>query len=112
MIAINLVFDDDGLLMSCRITGHAGAGKRGEDIVCAAVSVLARTAVLTLSGREGIDIRSDAPGRGDFWLETGASGRGKEFLSAVGAFLEKGFSSVAEEYPEYCTLTLQKERRK
>ncbi|MDR1948358.1 MAG: ribosomal-processing cysteine protease Prp [Spirochaetaceae bacterium] len=61
MIRIEVVLDEAGLLVSCGISGHAGAGRRGNDPVCAAVSVLARAAVRTLSGREGIVVRGDAP---------------------------------------------------
>lgn len=40
---INVVYDKQA--NSLTVTGHAGAGKKGEDIVCAAVSAL----VLTLA---------------------------------------------------------------
>ena len=112
MITIAVVLDESGLLKSCTIQGHAGAGKRGNDIVCAAVSVLSRTALSTLSGREGIAVRGEAPRRGVFTLETEAlSAAGQDFLAAAGAFLVEGLSSVAGEYPKNCTMTVTKERR-
>jgi uncharacterized protein YsxB (DUF464 family) len=40
MIVIDIILDKTGLLRSCSALGHAGAGKTGSDIVCAAVSVL------------------------------------------------------------------------
>jgi len=107
-----VVLDESGLLKGCDVRGHAGAGKRGSDIVCAAVSVLAGTAQTVLSGREGIAARSDAPRRGVFTLETKAlSKAGQDFLAAVGAFLVEGFASVAREYPQNCVMTITKERR-
>jgi uncharacterized protein YsxB (DUF464 family) len=112
MVRIDLVLDDEGLLVSCGVSGHAGAGARGNDVVCAAVSVLVRAAARTLSGREGIRVRGDAPDRGAFWLETDYSAAGREYLSAVGAFLREGLGSVAESYPEYCTMSIHTERRK
>jgi uncharacterized protein YsxB (DUF464 family) len=112
MITIAVVLDESGLLKSCDIRGHGGAGKRGSDIVCAAVSVLARTALSTLSNREGIAVRSDAPRRGEFTLETGAETKaGRDFLAAAGAFLVEGLASVAGEYPANCSMTITKERR-
>ncbi|MDR3114348.1 MAG: ribosomal-processing cysteine protease Prp [Treponema sp.] len=111
MILIDAALDEGGLLKSCRIEGHAGSGPRGYDIVCAAVSVLARTAVVTLSGREGISVRGEAPERGKFWLETGCVESGRVFLSAVGAFLLEGLGSVAREYPDCCTMKIYTERR-
>ena len=113
MITIAVVLDESGLLGSCRIQGHAGAGKRGGDIVCAAVSALARTAQAVLSNREGIVTRSEAPQRGEFTLETEAQSKaGRDFLAAAGTFLIAGLNSVAGEYPNNCAMTITKERRK
>jgi uncharacterized protein YsxB (DUF464 family) len=114
MIRIDAAVDGAGLLKSCRVSGHAGAGKRGGDIVCAAVSVLVRTAQRTLSGREGILVRGEAPERGLFRLETDCSAENPAagyFLAAAGAFLLEGLSSVAADYPEFCEMTIHTERR-
>jgi uncharacterized protein YsxB (DUF464 family) len=110
VITIAVVLDGQGLLKRCDVRGHAGAGKRGNDIVCAAVSVLARTALVTLSDREGIAVRGGAPRRGEFSLEAEAlSGDGRNFLAAAGTFLVEGLQSVAVEYPQYCAITITKE---
>ncbi|MDR2551746.1 MAG: ribosomal-processing cysteine protease Prp [Treponema sp.] len=112
MITIKAVLDGAGLLKTCEIRGHAGAGKRGSDIVCSAVSVLAKTALMTLSGREGISVRGGPGERGSFSLETEAlTGGGREFLAATGAFLLNGLESVAGEYPQNCGVTILMERR-
>ncbi|GHV85363.1 hypothetical protein AGMMS50230_09710 [Spirochaetia bacterium] len=109
MITIAVALDNSGLLKSCDVWGHAGAGKRGSDIVCAAVSVLTRTALLTLSGREGIVVRGGPGERGVFTLETEAlTGPGRDFLAAAGAFLLEGLNSVAGEYPQNCTITIER----
>ena len=113
MITIAVVQDESGLLKSCDIHGHAGEGKRGHDIVCAAVSVLARTAQAVLSGKEDITVRGGAPGRGVFTLETQANSQaGRDFLAATGAFLVEGLQSVADEYPGNCVMTITKDWRK
>ena len=104
MISIDAALDTAGLLRSCRVCGHAGAGPRGGDIVCAAVSVLTRTALRVLSRGEGITVRGTAPERGMMRIEIEYTGQGKEFLSAAGAFLLEGLKSVAGEYPDYCTI--------
>jgi len=108
MIEIEAVLDSNGILKTCSASGHAGAGKTGTDIVCAAVSVLMRTAVRTLSGRKGLTVRCDAPEPGFLFLETGYTAEGREFLSAAGVFLTEGLMSVAEEYPEHCRLTIRR----
>jgi uncharacterized protein YsxB (DUF464 family) len=106
MILIEAALDEAGLLRSCRVCGHAGAGPKGGDIVCAAVSVLTRTALTVLSQREGITVWGEAPERGLVRMEIGYTGSGKEFLSAAGAFLLEGLKSVAGEYPEYCSMNI------
>ena len=112
MITITVVLDQSGLLKSCDIRGHGGTGKRGSDIVCAAVSVLARTAQTVLNNREGIAATSKAPRRGIFTLETEAQSKaGEDFLAATGTFLMEGLTSIAGEYPKNCVLTITKERR-
>jgi len=108
LIEIEAVLDGDGALRSCRASGHAGAAPTGTDIVCAAVSVLMRTAVRALSGREGITIRCEAPEPGFLFLEADYTAEGREFLSAAGVFLTEGLASVAEEYPQYCKLTIRR----
>jgi uncharacterized protein YsxB (DUF464 family) len=106
MIRIDAALDEAGLLRSCRVCGHAGAGPKGGDIVCAAVSVLMRTALGLLSQREGITVQGKAPERGIVEMEIEYTGQGKEFLSVAGAFLLEGLKSVAGEYPEYCTMNI------
>jgi uncharacterized protein YsxB (DUF464 family) len=107
LIDIEAVLDENGILRSCRASGHAGAGKTGSDIVCAAVSVLMRTAVRALSGRKGITVRYEAPEPGLLFLEADYTS-GRDFLFAAGVFLIEGLASVAEEYPENCRLTIRR----
>ena len=100
--------DGSGLLRSCRVQGHSGAGKQGSDIVCAAVSVLTRTFILILSEREDISIRGSIPGRGDFSVETDYTTEGRDFLAGAGAFLTEGLLSVSEEFPDYCRVIIER----
>jgi len=106
-----LVLDEAGLLRTCRVSGHSGAGKRGEDIVCAAVSVLTRTFVRLLSKREGITIRGEIPEEGNFYLETEYTAEGREFLAVAGAFLIEGLLSVSEEFPDYCRVNTERRNK-
>ena len=108
MIQAELVLDKAGLLRSCRVSGHAGAGKRGEDTVCAAVSVLTRTIIRVLSDRKGITIRGNIPGEGNFYLETEYAPEGREFLAGAGAFLIEGLLSVSADFPDYCKVNIER----
>jgi uncharacterized protein YsxB (DUF464 family) len=108
MILAELGLDGSGLLRSCRVQGHAGAGKRGSDVVCAAVSVLTRTFILILSGRKDIIIRGSIPDRGDFNVEVECKPEGREFLAGAGAFLTEGLLSVQAEFPDYCKVIIER----
>jgi uncharacterized protein YsxB (DUF464 family) len=117
MIEIDAATDEAGLLVSCGVRGHAGAGPLGDDVVCAAVSILIRTAFRTLSGRDGITLRGGAPERGVFKMEIDydkvpAGARGAAFLDAAGAFLLDGLESVSALYPEHCKMTIRKSNRR
>jgi uncharacterized protein YsxB (DUF464 family) len=111
MIQISVILDGAGLLRRCEVRGHAEAGPRGADIVCAAVSVLTRTALAVLSGRPGLVSRGEAPERGVFLLETKAEGPGRDFLAAAGAFFLEGLRSIALEYPKNCHMTVKTESK-
>ena len=108
MVEIEAVRDEHGVLRSCKASGHAGAERTGSDIVCAAVSVLMRTAVRTLSEKSGITIRCNAPEPGFLKLEADYTAEGMDFLFAAGEFLIEGLASVAEEHPQHCKLTVRR----
>ena len=108
MIQADVGLDESGMLRFCRVSGHAGAGKRGSDIVCAAVSVLSRTMVRVLAERKGLTIRGDIPDQGNFYLEVDYTPEGREFLAAAGAFLIEGLVSVSEEFPQHCKVFMER----
>lgn len=112
MTCIHLVCSVDGKLKACRAEGHSGYGKKGEDIVCAAITVLIRTAVQTLSKLEGVCVESDLTTRGivDFRVEQQEfSEKVDAELEFAGRFLEEGFSSLAGEFPKNVILYKQTE---
>jgi uncharacterized protein YsxB (DUF464 family) len=118
MITISAVTDKTGLLRRCEVRGHAQAGPAGSDIVCAAVSVLCRTALAVLSregegpsgtGPKGLKVQGDAPERGVFLLEVEEPGGAEEYLRAAGEFLLEGLASVARDYPQNCRMAVTTE---
>ena len=111
MIVADVSLDAEGRLRTCRVDGHAGAGRRGDDPVCAAVSVLVRTAARTLAAADGITVEAEAERRGSLALTVSALPAGEAFLAAATAFLLQGLNSVAEEYPRFCTVRIERERR-
>ncbi|GMO49250.1 MAG: hypothetical protein Ta2G_06000 [Termitinemataceae bacterium] len=105
MIKIDAAFDNDGVLKSCSVAGHAGSGTKGYDIVCAAVSALVMAASETLQVEGGIKAKLSAAKRGEFFLEASAeSAEDKIFLKAIGKLLTNGFKAVEREFPNNCSV--------
>ncbi|MDR2445271.1 MAG: ribosomal-processing cysteine protease Prp [Spirochaetaceae bacterium] len=106
MIRLEAALDGEGILVGYQAEGHAGAGPKGADIVCAAVSALSRALVGALQGREGVRVNADAQERGKLRVKLSYSGDARVFLEGAGAVLLAGLASVAEDYPEFCNLTI------
>jgi uncharacterized protein YsxB (DUF464 family) len=106
LINIEAKVDGAGVLCACRISGHAGAGKAGGDVVCAAVSVLARTFVRTAATRQFVKVKSQAPQRGEleFELSCDSDEQTLSYMRAISDLTLEGFRSVAEEYAAFCSL--------
>lgn len=107
MIQIDAALNGDGLLTSCYIQGHAGAGLKGSDIVCAAVSVLARTTIAVCTNRTGVSVCSTASERGLLQMDFEYTREGMDFLYAVGVFLIEGLKSICQEYPQNCRMNIK-----
>ena len=80
-----------------RVTGHAGAGPPGHDLVCAAISTLVETLVRSLEELTYDKVKSDLqPGRADIEYRN---------LSPHGQWLVDSFfvgvEGVAEAHPDF-----------
>ncbi|NLL17906.1 MAG: ribosomal-processing cysteine protease Prp [Clostridia bacterium] len=49
MVTVELFLAEDDYIQAFQVEGHAGAAPYGEDIVCAAISILSQTAVVGLN---------------------------------------------------------------
>jgi uncharacterized protein YsxB (DUF464 family) len=102
------MLDRSSLLRALSVTGHAEAGPLGHDIVCAAVSVLVRTAASVLSAKPYITATVSVPARGELYLDIDCKREGEPYLSAVQDFLLEGLRSVAVEYPVCLSVVYQR----
>lgn len=99
MISVLLV--NGRSLLRCEAEGHALFDKKGQDIVCAAATILLRTAAQTLSQRPGISFASEEPVFGRLAFEARADkDSAKTELKFAADFLQKGFESLAKEFPQ------------
>ncbi len=99
MIKIQLVKGRS--LLACKAEGHALFDKKGQDIVCAAVTVLLRTAAQTLEKRPGVSFSGEEPVKGRLAFEAKADrDSAAAELKFAADFLQKGFESLVKEFPQ------------
>ncbi|PHS35123.1 MAG: ribosomal-processing cysteine protease Prp [Alkaliphilus sp.] len=103
MVEINVYRNKNGDICKYTITGHANAAKHGEDIVCAAVSVLSQTIVLGLYDVANIDVDYEVS---DAKLSCSLPSKGLTRLDRRQANLlfetmYIGFRSLLENYSQY-----------
>ena len=88
-------------LLRCEAEGHALFDKKGQDIVCAAATILLRTAAQTLSQRSGICFNGEEPVRGKIAFEARTDqDSARAEIEFAADFLQKGFESLAKEFPQ------------
>lgn len=105
MIRATVKRDEAGRIVSYECSGHAGAGVAGEDIVCAAVSVLAISTLNGLTSLAGITplVESNEDEGGHLYVELQGN-LTQEQMNIAQILLENyrlGLQAVEEEYAEY-----------
>ena len=103
------VWNDDKISYEVKAKGHAGAGKYGQDIVCAAVSVLMQTLANEVeeAARAGT-VALGAVANGDGWMKVEVTPT-RESCNMVEAWVElvqDGLDALAESYPENVELVV------
>ena len=103
MIRVTLRWKGDEIV-SFECKGHAGFAEAGQDIVCAAVSILTTTCVNALESVAGVkpDTRV-SDGRMTVSLPANAGRDAQVILRSM----RQGLSDLAEEYPAYLQLNEQ-----
>lgn len=99
MISASAVLDSGANLRSFEATGHAAMGDRGFDMVCAAFSILARTAYRALETLPGIELRGSAPEPGSLSFEVLKPAASVDRAAGIADFLVAGIGDLAREYP-------------
>ena len=97
MIRISFKYDADGVPIAFRMDGHAGFARKGKDIVCAAVSVLAINTVNSVecfTDDEFTLDTDDERGYMCFSFDKEPSGEARLLLKSF----ELGIRGIVEEY--------------
>lgn len=110
MIQVQVIRSTDGMLRSCVAEGHAGFSAKGQDIVCAGVTVLLRTVLSLLESSSSVRVVADAPKRGILAFRVLEYDKAETALLVhCGDFLETGLSSLSNDYPNHVSLRVQTE---
>lgn len=107
MIRIDAILDEEGILRNLEIRGHSFYRKKN-DIVCASVSALSQTFLLSLKSVPEVDF--DFNDDGDFFKIV-VKGWNKVFLSelrGISLFLTIGLEAVMKEYKNIVILNVNK----
>ncbi len=108
MTEVTLVQSKAGVFEAFYAEGHAGFAAIGSDIVCAAVTVLLRTALQLLSDTDGVSIQADVAETGKLSvLVTHAEPSMEQRLVCIADFVRTGISALESEYPQHVALREQ-----
>ena len=109
MIEVRARLDADGVIRRIQSTGHAGTDEVGKDLICAAASVLLRTAYEAMAQTEGVRIEGSASRPGDLWFSVrDFRPEDAERLKGIGDFLLIGLSGLERESPGALKLTMER----
>ncbi len=97
------VFDVQGSRFDISIIGHAGHGIDGQDIVCAACSMLACTLMECMSraDRDGYLVRHDCSMKdGNVRINAITTDYGRKRVDTIVSVIRAGYELLESQYPE------------
>ncbi|NMB08683.1 MAG: ribosomal-processing cysteine protease Prp [Tissierellia bacterium] len=110
MTKVEIYKDNKGNIIRYKISGHAGFAEKGEDVVCAAVSALSQTALVSLVEVIGISEKEL-----EFYIDEKKGILDVQLPKLIGEITNKeaqillktfeiGIKKIVESYSEYVTL--------
>ena len=106
MISIRIKTDNKTVINELRVEGHAGYKKKGEDIVCAAVSILAQTLINLLEQLKSIKIKLINRTGFIHLVMTEYPDICRQELAGMTAFLVKGYFLLEKNYKQHIKIEL------
>jgi uncharacterized protein YsxB (DUF464 family) len=105
VVSVVLELFPAGCLKSLRATGHAGKEARGNDLVCAAVTILIRTTLHALSREKSLTVTGAAPREGEATINVlSYDAAVEERFRGLSDFLLTGLFDLAAENPGHLTV--------
>ncbi len=112
MVKIRIVSDKEGLFSSLEASGHAGKSENGSDLVCAAITVLLKTAVLSLTSAQekskSLQITVRAEEKGELFLKVEKFSEADFYrLKYLLEFLTIGLVAIEAEHSDSLDLDIE-----
>ncbi len=111
MLKIDIDIDKNKILKKIKISGHSGFSKKGEDIVCAGVSVLVYSAYLSFKNIADVDAtyidnknNKDNASLSIIYRNTNTVGE----LRGITMYLVVGLKAISKEYIKNIKLNIKK----
>ena len=105
MIVVTVVIGDKEIIERVSVSGHAFGLEKGGNIVCAAVTILLRTAARLLENISGVEVSGGPAERGEYELRIGHVDISRRcYVKTVGEFLLQGIKDLGTEFPDDCML--------
>jgi uncharacterized protein YsxB (DUF464 family) len=100
MLTVIIHEDSRGRLSSFVADGHAGWADAGDDVVCAAASVVLQAAWAGLTEHAGVNVRGTRS-KGRLTMRWPASTRDRDDVRAIVATAALAIEQIARQYPEH-----------
>lgn len=108
MIKVDLYRNEQGLLTSYRVSGHAGYAEEGHDIICSAVSAVTQAPIIGLERHLQLQPSCVVDQKGGI-LEVALNSAPNDLTEAILATMKLGLESLARQCPQY--VRIQEHRR-
>lgn len=108
MIKVNLYYNTQGNLWRFKLSGHAGYANPGEDIVCAAVSMLVLNTINSIESftSEPALMKNANKGYIDCTFENIQNDKGSKEAILLLKSMVLGLQSVGKEYKDYIKINI------
>jgi uncharacterized protein YsxB (DUF464 family) len=108
MIRVHIFRNSDGFINKFTVQGHAGYARHGKDIICAAISAIAYTALGALEELADVKGYTENDGFLECNIPTGMSPEKKDKAEVILETMAIGFKQIEYSYKKY-VVVLDKE---
>jgi uncharacterized protein YsxB (DUF464 family) len=101
VVVARIQLDENGCIRYVEANGHAGGALKGENLPCAGVTVLLRTAARLFEQEKGLHLEGSAPHRGNLSFRiAGYSKESMERVRGITDFLCLGLNDLKNDFPK------------